>query len=139
MKPKCDEEKSNLEVKPKTLPSKRKVEVLHDKMIEETLLKKKKPLLVDTLQKAERAKTTDGDNLETDENEIQKNVKVARRDAEDTINSKDSREESQVMKVDEVNNRKLVFDEKDKLEEIKETGLSQNVMDVMQKMLAELK
>ena len=139
MKPKCDEEKSNLEVKPKTLPSKRKVEVLDDKMIEETLLKKKKPLLVDTLQKAERAKTTDGDNLETDENEIQKNVKVARRDAEDTINSKDSREESQVMKVDEVNNRKLVFDEKDKLEEIKETGLSQNVMDVMQKMLAELK
>ena len=139
MKPKCDEEKSNLEVKPKTLPSKRKVEVLHDKMIEETLLKKKKLLLVDTLQKAERAKTTDGDNLETDENEIQKNVKVARRDAEDTINSKDSREESQVMKVDEVNNRKLVFDEKDKLEEIKETGLSQNVMDVMQKMLAELK
>ena len=139
MKPKCDEEKSNLEVKPKTLPSKRKVEVLDDKMIEETLLKKKKLLLVDTLQKAERAKTTDGDNLETDENEIQKNVKVARRDAEDTINSKDSREESQVMKVDEVNNRKLVFDEKDKLEEIKETGLSQNVMDVMQKMLAELK
>ena len=48
MKPKCDEEKSNLEGKPKTLPSKRKVEVLDDKMIEETLLKKKKLLLVDT-------------------------------------------------------------------------------------------